>query len=207
MQFDELANGLDRASVIPELVRAISEPLKLIAVSGAREHFQTGVGPDGKPWKPLAHDRPEGAGRPLLDKGLLAASMRASTNQTGETLNLDLTASHPGATLQQFGGIVKPVRGEWLSIPVTVEAKRTGSPRRFPRGLFFVLAKSPETGLLCEVGADGNIKVQYVLKHSVSVSARMFVGFSQKTQDKITRLAADKYAEIVARRLQDAGSK
>jgi phage gpG-like protein len=182
----QLLGAADFAKVWQSLIR----PVMLLSVSGVRTHFDQSRGPDGKQWAPLAHNRPEGAGKPLLDKGLLAASVSASVTAN----QITLSANSPGARLQQYGGKILPVRGKWLTIPVTVEAKRIGSPRQnhFPRPLFFRATTNPLTALLCETDPTGRIVVQYVLKPDVTIPARPYLGWSEATLTKIQKLIADR---------------
>lgn len=199
---------MDAAITLPELVRLLGEDrfskvlrdseraIRTISTSGVALHFREGVGPDGVPWKPLAHPRPQGGTKPLRDKGILAASVSATVTQ-GE---LELSSNSPGAATHQYGATIRPKRGKYLAIPITTESRRVGSPRKnkFPRPLFFVACRSATNkGLLCERGSDGRLVAQYVLVPSVTVPARPFLGWSQKTLDKITRLLADKCVQTL----------
>lgn len=184
----------------PVLMREIGPPLVQIAVAGVREGITSGVSPDGRPYKALKHGRPDGSGgRPLNRSGALAAAVRATVTQN----QLELEASHPGATTHQYGATIKPRNKEWLTVPVTPEADRQKSARSFPRALFFVQSRLANTGLLCERGPNGLI-IHYVLKKEIHVVARPFLGFSTKTELEIVRLAADKGRDIVARTLEGA---
>lgn len=174
-----------------KVFRSSEKQIAIMSRSGVIQHFTTSTAPDGTPWAPLKHNRPNGGNQPLRDHGLLQASISATVTQEG----IELAANSPGAPLHQYGGTIKPKAGRFLAIPVTAEAKRVGAPRknRFPRFLFFVAAHSAtNTGLLCERGSDGKLIVQYVLKTSVTVAARPFLGWSEATLRKITQLLADK---------------
>lgn len=183
-----------------EVVRAAMPALKVLAVAGVKEHFALSQSPEGTPWKPIAHPRPDGgSGRPLRDKGLLAASISATN--TEETLALH--ASHPAANVHQFGATIRPTRAKALTIPLTREAKRVGSPGRgrFPRSLFVLAAKGGRSAFLAERDESGTVTLHYVLKREVKVPARPYLGFSAKTLDKVTRLLADRLARHIAERL------
>lgn len=168
--------------------------IRVMSVSGARQGLSDGTDIHGKPFAPLKHARPEGAGKPLQDKGLLAASLSASVTESEVTLS----ANSPGAGLQNYGGTVYPTKAKRLAIPVTVEAKRVGSPGgRFPRPLFVLSTKSATTGLLAE-NVGGKIVVHYVLVKSVTVPARQYLGWSAQTLARIGQLTSHKYAEALA---------
>jgi hypothetical protein len=90
-----------------------------------------------------------------------------------------------------------------LAIPLTVEAKRAGSPRRFRGTLFGV--RAGDTLLLVEKPGGGGRarnagpgKAQYVLVKEVTVPARPYLGFSEKTQGAIEEVVADSLAKWVA---------
>lgn len=179
-----------------EVVRDAMPVLKVVAVGGVREHFQTATGPDGLPWKKLRHERPDGgSGLPLSDKGLLAASVSASTTEDEITLR----ASHPAANVHQYGATIRPTRARALTLPLTPEAKRVGSPgrNRFPRPLF-VLSLDNQRGFLAERTPEGGMVLHYVLRKMVVVPARPFLGYSAKTLDRMTKILADRYARRVA---------
>jgi phage virion morphogenesis protein len=63
-----------------------SRPLKVVAIylaARAKDRFDQSAGPDGRPWPPLKRPRPKrkgqraGRDKPLIDTGLLRASMSA----------------------------------------------------------------------------------------------------------------------------------
>jgi phage gpG-like protein len=170
--------------------------LKVISVAGTREHFAESRGPDGKPWPALKHPRPDGGNKPLLDKGLLQASISASVTQE----ELWLRANHPGAAVHQFGATIVPKRAKALTIPVSKEAKRIGSPGRgrFPRPLFVVARGAGQTGFLAEGRPDGKgITIHYLLRRSVTIPARPYLGWSESTIKKMERVLADKLADVM----------
>jgi phage gpG-like protein len=180
-----------------EVVRAAMPALRVLAVAGVKEHFATGTSPEGTPWKPIEHPRPDGgSGRPLRDKGLLAASISATN--TEETLALH--ASHPAANVHQFGATIRPTRAKALTIPLTKEAKRVGSPGRgrFPRALFVLATKGGRSAFLAERDDSGTLTLHYALKREVKIPARPYLGFSSKTLGKVTSLLADRYARRIA---------
>lgn len=198
LSLDDLAR-LDntRAVVWGEVVKMCERQLIVLAVSGAKDHFTDRVGPDGKPWRVLAHKRPNGGDKPLQDSGLLKASLSAEVT-AGQ---LRLKASRAGADVQQFGATIR-AKGKKLSIPVSKEAKRAGGAKNFPRKLF------PLTGPKATVLAERTGKrvkklvVHYVLKDEVTIPARPFVGFSAATLQRISTLLAVAYEEHLTATLE-----
>lgn len=181
-----------RAVVWGEVIFICKKRLEVTALSGAKDFFTNSVGPDGKPWEPLAHPRPNGGAKPLQDKGLLKASMSAMVTEEG----LRLSASSPGANVHQFGATLKPTKAKHLSIPLTKEAKRVGGARHFPRKLFPMTG--PRATVLAErtgKGKRAKVVVHYVLKEQVTVHKREFVGFSAATLDKIGTIIAVSFEE------------
>lgn len=191
------------AAVWGETVRDSARQLEVIAVSGAKDHFIKSVDPDGKPLLPLAHPRPNGGGRVLRDKGLLMASLSASTDQNGLTLK----ESHPAANLHDKGGTIRPKSAKRLAIPITREAKRAGSPRNnFPRPLFIVGANTG-TGTLylgesTGKGKRAKLVIHYVLVRQVTIPQRRTVGFSRETIDKMVRVLFDRFEKNLVADLQ-----
>lgn len=184
------------AEIWGHTVRDCMPQLKVMAVAGAKDHFTQQRGPDGKPWAPLSHPRPNGGDKVLRDRGLMMASISASVTEVG----LKLSASSPGANLMNFGGTVKPKKGKFLSIPLTKDAKRAGGARNFPRPLFAVGVVSGNVflGESKGKGKRQTVVYHYVLVKSVTVPARLFIGFSQETLNKMTRLLLDKHTSNVA---------
>lgn len=141
----------------------------IMAASDVRDRFSRGVSPEGVSWVPLAHPRPSGGNaQPLRDNGLLMASVYGRSDRNSVTVGTNLVY----ASLHQFGGVIRPVRAKWLTIPATREAKRAGGARRFPRDLHAIFGK--RGGVLL----DQTDTVQYYLAKEVTVPARPFLGFS-----------------------------
>lgn len=191
----ELAESIRNGPRVAVVLRQLMATVKVMAVAGVQEGFQTHTSPDGKPFKPLKRSRPDGSSSPLQDKGLLQKSVKGEV--TG--LELVLKASHPGARVHQYGGIIVPRKAKYLSVPLTVEAKRYGSPRRFPkrRNLFVWTSRKTGKKLLAE-SKNGTLTFHYVLVDSVYIPPRPYLGFSEKTLAKIERVVADRFADSIS---------
>lgn len=197
LTFEALAKAMELGGLLLER-KAIEQSapiVRMLSIAGAQRGIADGVDIHGRPFAPLKHPRPEGgAGHPLRDKGLLAASLSATVTE-GEIV---LSANAPGARIQNYGGTIYPKK-KFLAIPLTTEAKRIGSPKKnhFPRPLFFRKAAGG-SGLLCE-NVGGKLVAQYVLVKSVAITARQYLGWSAATLDKIQAVIADKYSAGLAK--------
>lgn len=183
----EFAVTAQQAAALLFAPQALQKPLaacRVLAVATVKERFFSGVDPDERPWKPLAHPRPRGGNKPLRDRGLLMASITATstTSELVQGTNLEYAGLH------QSGGVVRPKRGKFLAIPLTREAVTAGSPRRFRKEL------SPRFGarggVLVEEKARGDV-AHYALVRSVTIPPRPFLGFGEKLLAKMDTIFLD----------------
>lgn len=174
-----------------------------ITKSDLQQRFNLAQSPDNASWKPLAHKRPRGGNKPLLDTGRTRASLAETVGKSEFTIGTNA----PGANLHQRGGIVRPKKGKYLAIPVTRQAQLAGSPRRFAGklsmkfgkkgGVMFTVQKS--FGEIIQEAIGGTTRkrrkqketVHFILVLQVTVPARPFMGFALVVQDKIGRLVMD----------------
>ncbi len=186
----EIAAAVD----IPTQNQQLHKVLQQLALSGVHDHFVQSKDPDGKPWPPLAHPRPQGGDVPLRNTGLLMASVTSTTQANADSLLVVVQSNRQGARLMNEGGTVTAKRGKFLAIPLTVVAARVDSPRNFPGALTFVGRPGGKTGALVDEAGES----QYALVHSVLVPARRFLGFSAKTIDRMVRAVVD----LMSRRIK-----
>ncbi len=172
-------------------------PTKVIGqmvVSDVKSNFANQRGPDGVRWRQLSRPRPGGGNLALRDRGLLLGSITAAA--TADTVAVGSGLEYAG--VHQFGGVIAPKAAKALAIPVTKEAARAGSPRRFPRPLFLLKGKAGKPGCLAESKETGRGKaktktvvVHYVLVAKVVVPARPYLGFSAGLLGRVERLVSD----------------
>jgi phage gpG-like protein len=190
-----LKSGRDLASLSFEV------PLKkcnVLMQSETKRNFAESHAPDGTPWAPI-QPRVRGGSLPLRDTGLLGASVTGPGKGHVEQIthreliygtNLDRAAIH------QYGGVIRPKNAQALSIPLTKEAVRAGSPRNFPRPLGMV--KRPgHPPLLVENQGDKKSVFHYVLLKSVTIIARPFLGFGKRAVDGVGQI----FAEFIGRKI------
>lgn len=181
-----IAAGANLAKGIPvELQR----PLAMLFQADVRRQFYAGVTAAGVPFQKLRFPRPAGGDKPLLNTGILANSYVAEA----DTKAIEVASRHPGAALQQAGGVVKPIRAKALAIPLTVEATRYGSPRRFPRKLFTFPGGG---GLYERVGQGKNARIvkHYLFTKQTKHDPRP-VGFSDKAIGEASEMLLDYWIE------------
>lgn len=177
-------------------VSASLPAIRVAGVSGVKRHFMRQEAPDGTPWPPLEYPRPNGGSKLLRDKGLLYGSIQGRITERG----IELVASHPGANVHQFGATIRAKQGKYLAIPVTKEAKQVGSPgkNKFPRRLFVIAPANSQNLYLAEAGTSG-VVIHYILRESVTVPARPFMGFSEETLSTIEKIIADRAERVLVR--------
>lgn len=163
--------------VVPLAPRTQRELVQTL-VSDVKNRFYTGTAPDGTKWRPLKYPRPRGGDKPLMDTGRLLASITGTADATSVTVG----TAHPGAALQNAGGVVRPKRAKHLAIPLTKEAARAGSPRRM-KGT----AKVP----LFARKVNGKWVGHWLLVKQVTVPARPFAGVSKEGERAVAAVLAD----------------
>lgn len=179
LTLEQYGNGL-RAMVTGKpvpypLPRPASLAIGTVMQADVRQRFQTSTDPDGRAWKPLKHPRPQGGSKPLLNTGQLRNSIVPAIRPDGGAVG----TNHVAARLHNNGGLIKPKKGKALAIPVTKEAARVGSPRRFKRGeLFMIPSKGKSIGRLATRDGRGRVVTQFLLVKQVRIPARRFAGLS-----------------------------
>lgn len=165
----------ERVSDLAPVVRLMAP----VAAGEVRQRFNAQQSPEGMAWLPLRHRRPRGGKLALLDTGKLRASISGKAEGT-DTIVVGTNVEY--ARLHQFGGVIVPRRARMLAIPISPEAQRTGSPRRFQRPLHSRRRVLGET-------VNGRFRAHYVLVRKVTVPARPFLGFSEDFIAKLESLA------------------
>lgn len=181
---DLLRMGADLSRGIPS---ELQRPMAMLFQSDVRRQFYNGVTNTGLPFQRLKWPRPAGGDKPLLNTGELANSYIAEASST----SIEVASRDPAAKLHQLGGVIRPVRAKALTIPLTKEAARYGSPKRFPRKLF------SKWGHLVEAKGKGkNLKwiFHYRFVKKSEIPARP-VGFSEKAITEAGEMLIDYWME------------
>lgn len=180
----------------------LKDPKKTLAACAVavknelKKMLQAGTSPDGAPYKPLAHPRPNGKSQPLWDTGALVRSLGAGVNHVEkiDKASLEVGTNMEYAATHQYGAVIRPKKGKFLAIPLTMPAKKAGSPRNFGAPLKAVIGK--KGGVL--IGAAprkskgrmvlGKMMAQYALVREVTIPPRPFVGWSAKMEADVTAI-------------------
>lgn len=97
----------------------------------------------------------------------------------------EVRATWIGSRLTERGGTVRPVKMQWLAIPVNPAAKNIGQYGYGPRAigdLFFVKSKLPGTALLAKKSSSkGRLDVWYILKKATNHTARPYLSPALKS--------------------------
>ncbi len=186
----QLSSTIKKIGTIPA---PLHSTIQIMVQADVREQFYGGHGPDGVAFAPLKYARPQGGTNPLTNFGVLANSYHATVDDKGVTL--ESTAVQ--AAIHQYGGVIRPVNAKALTIPLTKEAARVGSPRRFPRPLFSLWG-----GLVESIPSKAKGKPPKIVKHflfckSVTIPKRS-VGFSNKLMEDVGEVVTDFWALAIA---------
>lgn len=168
-----------------------------IALRASARAFRAQADPEsGRAWKPTGglalQTRPGGGsgGKTLSDTAGLAQSIQTSLNVSLDQAVIGTNKRY--GKIHQTGGTIRPVNAKALAIPVTREARRAGSPRRFPRKLFILKGHAPGSAMLAEAmggGKTGKVRVQYLLRSSVKIEARPFIGVNESDRQEMANFA------------------
>lgn len=190
----------------PKLLRGIGE----IVREGIREHFRDQRGPDGKRWPAVRRPGQDDA-KPLQDTRRLFNSFAIQVS--GSRVRVGTNVRY--ARKQNDGGVITAPPGKMLTIPTTLRSKRLRRPLRgnpalagfasIRLGKTIVLAKAlrkRDRGKfdVWELSDGSRLDVAFILKHSIRIRQRRYMGVSQKTQSRTIR-----FAEGVARRALESG--
>lgn len=188
--FDELTDALEGFATLKAMPAAMvtaMESGRIAAKAGVLEHFEDGKAPDGTPWPDLSMPRPGSAGSdsPLRDTDRLMGSIDTRSEDNAITV----LTNRIGAGVQNYGATIVPVNVKFLTIPMTLKARRSGGARKFDGILHPVIAKDRQSGVLI----DEDDVVQYFLTKKSVIPQREFLGFSAETQSIILEILADHY--------------
>lgn len=186
--------GVTQGTAPLRLPPQLGRQLAAAVVADVKDRFMTGTDPQGQRWRSLKHPRPRGGTQPLRDTGRLMASITGRVEPSAIVVG----TVHPGAALQNAGGLVTKKK-KMLAIPLTKEAVRAGSPRRFKGGLAFRATRKWRVFVL-GIFRGARFVGQFLLVDSVRVPKREFMGLSAKGLAVVADiLAAAGFRTIAAR--------
>lgn len=128
----------------------------------------------------------------LVDSGRLSRSVGAA-NRDIQGNRLTVSISNPEyAAMMHYGGTQKAKNAKNLAIPLTREAYRSGSARRFmsSRKAFIYRAKTGKRSLFVATAEKVKLALHFLLKPSVEIPARPFFAISRNRLAEIVQDAA-----------------
>lgn len=185
---DELVAKLPANGDFSDVTRAWAVVLK----SGAQLRFRAQAGPDGQAWKKSR--RTEGGGQTLSLTRRLRNSITSAYSGTTATVGTNVVY----AAIHQFGGTIRAKKGPFLAIPISDQARSAGSPRNFPQALEVWQTVKGQFVLGTRDGKGET--VHYLLRASVTMPARPFLGASEADQAQLVRVVQDALANAWKRR-------
>jgi phage gpG-like protein len=115
---------------------------------------------------------------PAIQTGNLSRSISKTPTQNGTTFVH--TSGVEYAPILEYGGTIKPVAKQYLTIPIGREGRRIrkeakGSLENSPRDMFFYKSKRGNLLLMERHGKRNKATPRFVLKRSVYIRARPFM--------------------------------
>jgi phage gpG-like protein len=163
----------------------------------------------GAPWKALGkltlgNRRGSGQGaKPLRDTGRLLQSLIAS-NPVVSANAASISTNLVYANVQNYGGTIRPTRSKYLAIPLDAEAAKAGGARRY----FDRLKTNPNLQMSVRFPVMGVVNVRtgkftpkFLLKSSVTIPGRRYLGFGNEYAEEIMDIVADYAFEDVVRQI------
>jgi len=165
------------------------EQIGMDVESSTQRRFSEGKTPDGTPWKSPSEltkfVRPgrKGGEKALQDTGALAGSIDHYVS--GDEVHVGSALIY--ARIHQEGGTITAKNASALTIPLHPAARRMGYQRLKERGMF----KLPGKPVLVMPGRAGAVTPMFVLKRSVDIPQRRFLGFSSDDEAIIQDIILD----------------
>ncbi|MFG6462306.1 phage virion morphogenesis protein [Roseateles sp. DXS20W] len=184
---DALRAAVDRVRLGLPLggrMRPLWERIGRIGKTSTQLRFRTQVDPSGKPWVKSWRALNEG-GQTMSLSRRLRNSIAYEARETGVAWGTNVAY----AAQRNFGGVIRAKAGPFLSIPVTPEARRAGSPRNF--GELHVAQSIKGQFML----VDKNGVTQYLLRAKVTQPAREFLGVNEADSKEIVDTSERYYEE------------
>ena len=171
----------------------------VLGVMGAKmleqiqDNFDSQADPvTGAPWPARKRARLEGGDKLLYRTGALRRSWLQPFKIAGSSVSLGSNLVY--ANIQNYGGTVKPKQAQVLCLPLTKEAARAGSARRFwerqPAGKkpFFLETKSGGLFIVTS-GPKKTLAFHFVCLDQVAIPRRRYVGWGPRQIAAMTKVA------------------
>lgn len=184
IQDAQLKAALDRVRLGLPLggqMQPLMEQLGRVLKTGAQLRFRSKRAPDGADWDQSRRAKQEG-GQTLSLSRRLRNSLTYHATASSVTVGTNVVY----AAIHQFGGVIRAKNGPFLAIPVTALARAAGSPRNMPN---LAVAQTLK-GQFVMVDRDRGT-VHFLLRRSVTMPARPFLGVSDGDRAELLRVMQD----------------
>lgn len=119
-------------------------------------------------------------------------------NSNGEIVGVEVMSTLPYAGIQNYGGVIKPKRGKYLTIPLTGAAKRRGA--REWTDLVFITSKKGNKLLATVKKARGNrkdkITPQYLLAKKSTIKGSGYLEAAADVAAPVVAAALANYVDL-----------
>jgi len=115
-------------------------------------------------------------------KGTLAKSWRTKVRGRNVTVEGTVYSKAPHAEVQDKGERLKPKKAQWLAQPLSKEADRRGSPRKWRRGELFLLKKGGKL-ILVKRWKNGKLRAHYLLRKETKVPKSNYLASAFKRHE------------------------
>jgi len=150
---------------------------------------------DGTPWKKSGEltisTRPGkgGGAKTLQDTTRLMRDITQSRPQiAGNRVSIGTTAKY--GPIHQSGGKIKPRIKKWLAIPLTKQARRSGTASRWwksneSKKPFVIISKKSVGAGFIVTSKNGKMTRHWLLKKEVNIPRRRYLGLSTRDKEDI----------------------
>ncbi len=193
---EELVRRFDNTLRAFEPPSEFLEDVGFELVSSTQRRFSEGIAPDGTYWEPpseltkATRQGKKGGENPLQDTGALAASITHYVD--GDSVHVGSALVY--ARIHQEGGTITAKNAPALTIPLHPAARRMGFRALKNQGMF----KLPGKPVYVMPGREGAITPMFVLKRSVDIPQRRFLGISEDDEIIIQDIVLDRLEKALS---------
>jgi phage gpG-like protein len=190
---------------------------------GIAETFRNQRSPSGVPWPPISNAtssiRPGGGGgakRLSETRRLFRSVAHRPPVITKTSVTIEPDRNLPYAHIHQFGGIIKPKTAEYLTQPLTRQARLAGSVKAWwqrmesqKKNPFVLMRRTPagHDGVIAITKSSKrskrsrkDVEAHWLLRKQVTILPSPYLGFSDKMKQDIVDIAKDQVRRAWSKR-------
>lgn len=219
--FDQVRRMFNAVAAETKRPEKLLKPWGAILQSETARVFRRQADPaTGAPWPRTGaltmSTRPgTGSGQTLLDTGRLRNALVSRTPRYTQDSVAITTEGVIYAALHQFGGTIRPVNSKMLAIPLTRDARRAGSARRWweqnkARKPFIYRSKvSGKAFIVTEEESEfiEGMDFHFLLLPSVTIPARPFLGISEPLVSRVFDTTKRIFEQVMAEQRRRGGAR